>query len=123
MLNDIGPDVGFVCGWYWLIDRETLDLVPNGLWGVHNSLLPKYRGGAPLVWSILNGDSHVGSSVFKISEGMDDGEILHQVKVKVLPDDNVGSLLEKIEQELIENLPKKWTDLVLPSQAVESGRA
>lgn len=112
MIKDFEPDIGFVCGWYWLIDSETLSVFPKGLWGIHNSLLPKYRGGAPLVWSILSGDSHVGSTVFKISEGMDDGDILHQVKIEVLQDDNVGTLLLKIENDLVESVPGKWLDLV-----------
>jgi methionyl-tRNA formyltransferase len=112
MVIDFAPDIGFVCGWYWLIDSETIGLVPNGLWGVHNSILPKYRGGAPLVWSILNGDKYAGSSVFKISEGMDDGDVLHQVKVEVLAEDNVGSVLKKIEGRLIEELPDKWVKLI-----------
>lgn len=112
ILADLKPDIGFVCGWYWLLDSETLSCVPNGLWGIHNSLLPKYRGGAPLVWSIINGDQIVGSSVFKISEGMDDGEILYQVMVENNKEDDVGTLLLKIEEKLLAQLPEKWGQLI-----------
>lgn len=112
LLTNLSPDIGFVCGWYWLLDSEALYLVPNGLWGIHNSLLPKYRGGAPLVWSIINGDQVVGSSVFKISEGMDDGDILYQVSVENSKEDDVGSLLRKIEEKLLAQLPEKWGQLI-----------
>jgi len=112
MLADLKPDIGFVCGWYWLLDSEVLSRVPNGLWGIHNSLLPKYRGGAPLVWSIINGDQVVGSSVFKISEGMDDGDILYQIIVENNKEDDASTLLRKIEEKLVAQLPEKWGQLI-----------
>jgi methionyl-tRNA formyltransferase len=122
MLADLRPDIGFVCGWYWLLDSEALSIVPEGLWGIHNSLLPKYRGGAPLVWSIINGDQVVGSSVFKISEGMDDGDILYQVSVENNEEDDVGSLLRKIEEKLLAQLPEKWGQLTsgIPSLSTQN---
>jgi len=76
------PDLVFVCGWYWIISNELLAMVPQGFLGIHNSLLPKYRGHAPLVWSMLNGDEYVGSSLFKIEAGMDTGNIFYQWKIK-----------------------------------------
>ena len=72
------PDSVFVCGWYWIIDENVLNKIPKGIFGIHNSLLPKYRGHAPLVWSMLNGDETVGASLFQIEEGMDTGKIYHQ---------------------------------------------
>jgi len=76
------PRLVFVCGWYWLIPENILSLVPLGVLGIHNSLLPKYRGHAPLVWSMINGDKDVGSSLFKIEAGMDTGRVFHQWKVE-----------------------------------------
>ncbi len=105
-------DIGFVCGWYSLLDTEALSLVPKGLWGIHNSLLPKYRGGSPLVWSIINGDATVGSSVFKLTEGMDAGDILLQVEIENRITDDIQSLLNKIENKLLAELPKKWISLL-----------
>ena len=115
-LLQLKPDIGFVCGWYWLLDTRTIDLVPNGLWGLHNSLLPRYRGGAPLVWAIMNGDTLVGSTVFRISTGMDDGPILHQVGVACEANDAIGSVLARIEARLVAEVPAKWLELL-------SGRA
>lgn len=112
MILDSGADIGFVCGWYWLLDAELLEAVPQGLWGAHNSLLPLYRGNAPLVWSIINGDAEVGCTVFRISRGMDDGQVLHQVRVSNSETETVGSLLPKIEERLLEELPSKWAALL-----------
>ena len=106
-----------MCGWYWLFDSSVLHFFDFGLWGIHNSLLPKYRGGAPLVWSIINGDHLVGSTIFKISEGLDDGEILHQVKIKNEFNDDISILLSKIEDKLINDLPHYWR-LLLSNTAV-----
>jgi len=112
MLRDLRPSIGFVCGWYSIFDSESLSFVPNGLWGIHNSLLPKYRGGSPLVWSIINGDQTVGSTVFKISEGLDDGEILMQVQVENRPQDTISSILKKIEHRLLLSLADHWRSLI-----------
>jgi len=112
LLFDIKPDIGIVSGWYTLLDAKALSYVKKGLWGIHNSLLPKYRGCSPLVWSIINGDLSVGCSVFKISEGMDDGEIAHQVIVDNTSDDDIHSILNKIENKLILELPNVWQTLL-----------
>lgn len=112
MILDAEADIGFVCCWYWLLDAELLDAVPRGLWGAHNSLLPLYRGNAPLVWSIINGEREVGCTVFRISRGMDDGQVLHQVRVPNLETDTIGTLLPKIEARLLEELPTYWAALL-----------
>jgi methionyl-tRNA formyltransferase len=112
MIHDLSPDIILVCGWYWLLDQITLANVPFGLFGIHNSLLPKYRGCAPLVWSIINGDNEVGASVFKFTPGMDDGDILLQVRVSNEIHDTIGTILYKIENALVEEMPKKWQSLL-----------
>ena len=96
LIKELKPELGFVVGWYWLIDKETIDNVPNGFIGIHNSLLPKYRGGAPLVWSIINGDQQTGFSFFSITEGMDDGDIWFQNFVDIRPNDYISDVLRRI---------------------------
>lgn len=82
IVNERKPDLVFVCGWYWIISDDTLNKVVLGFLGIHNSLLPKYRGHAPLVWSMINGDREIGSSLFQIVSGMDEGNIFHQWKIE-----------------------------------------
>lgn len=112
VLCAIQPDIGLVCGWYWIIREDVIDAVGRGLWGVHNSLLPKYRGGSPLVWSIINGDKEVGASVFRLTKGMDDGEILYQARVFLEESRDINYALSEIEKCLLRGLPEKWKDLI-----------
>lgn len=111
-LREIRPEIGMACGWYWLLDAEALSLIPGGLWGVHNSLLPKYRGGSPLVWSIINGDEFVGATVFKISPGMDDGPILLRTPVRLEDSDTIAEVLDKMQAKIVAELPAKWTEFL-----------
>lgn len=112
LIASASPDIGFVCGWYWLFSAADIAAFRRGLWGIHNSLLPKFRGGAPLVWSIMAGEKEVGSSVFRISTGMDDGEILLRVRVALGPDDDVGDALARIEAGLVAVIRDRWRALV-----------
>ncbi|RME00270.1 MAG: methionyl-tRNA formyltransferase [Calditrichaeota bacterium] len=102
------PDMGFVAGWYWLLDHELLQFVPHGFWGIHNSLLPRYRGSAPLVWAIINGETEVGFSIFKFTPGMDDGPIWAQEKLAISPDEYVGDILHRLEQKTLEVFQTKY---------------
>ncbi len=67
-----------------------------GTLNVHGSLLPQYRGAAPINWAIINGDSFTGVTTFKLKHEIDTGNILLQEKVEILPQDNVGSLYQKL---------------------------
>ncbi|WP_448207931.1 methionyl-tRNA formyltransferase [Azospirillum sp. sgz302134] len=105
---DYAPDICFVCGWYWLFDRETIDAVPGGIVGIHNSRLPKYRGGAPLVWALINGDTTVGSTVFVMGYGMDDGPVIGTVEVAVDGDDTIADVLQRLEDAVAGRLAGFW---------------
>lgn len=97
ILRKLAPDCCFVVGWYWLFSKELLASVPKGFIGLHNSLLPRYRGFSPLVWTLINGESEAGFSVFSLSEEMDSGRLWAQDRVAVGPDDYVGDVLARIE--------------------------
>jgi methionyl-tRNA formyltransferase len=111
-IAELSPEIGFVCGWYWLFSAADIDAFPQGLWGIHNSLLPKFRGGAPLVWAILAGEKEVGSTVFRISPGMDDGDVLMQVRIALAPHEDIADALRRIEQGLLELLGDHWSALL-----------
>jgi methionyl-tRNA formyltransferase len=112
VLQSLKPDIVFVCGWYWLIDNETLAEVPRGFYGIHNSLLPKYRGGSPLVWSIINGEPETGASLFRFGSGMDDGPVVHLERVTLLENDTIATVLEKLADGLLFSLPAIWRGLL-----------
>ncbi len=119
VIQEFQPDVILVCGWYWLIGEAILQIPEVGVFGIHNSLLPKYRGGAPLVWSIINGDTIVGSSVFQIKPGMDDGPILVNVKVALAEHEDIADALARIEAGLVRTLPEKWEALLAGTAALK----
>jgi len=97
IIKDIEPDLCLVVGWYWLISAEIVSTYK--ILGIHNSLLPKYRGGAPLVWSIINNEKYVGFSLFQFTEGMDDGPIYAQRTIYISPDIYIGEILTFIEEQ------------------------
>ena len=107
---DNRPDVMVVCGYYRILSKTLLDNVTFGVWGIHNSLLPKYRGGSPLVWQLINREKVIGSSFFKFSSGMDDGVILDQVKIENAHTMTIGEASDSVEQAWISKVPNIWTD-------------
>lgn len=74
------------------------DMPPMGTINVHGSLLPQYRGAAPINWAIINGEKETGVTTFSLKHEIDTGDILLQKKVAIQPQDNVGSLYAKLMQ-------------------------
>ena len=78
------------------IGQDVIALQKHGAVNVHASLLPKYRGAAPIHWAVINGESETGVSIITLAERMDAGLILAQDKIPILPDDTVESLYDKL---------------------------
>lgn len=112
IISEVAPDICFVSGWYWLISREVVEKVPRGFLGIHPSLLPRYRGAAPLVWAVINGEREVGFSLFSFSEGMDDGDIWGQRSVPVGEDDYISDVLGRVESEVLSLLDEIWRPIL-----------
>ena len=91
------PELLVVVGWYYMIPRRMRDLAPLGCVGVHASLLPRYRGGAPLVWAMINGERETGVTLFHFTDGVDDGDIVAQSRFAIEDDDTIAELLAKAE--------------------------
>lgn len=90
------------------------DMPPLGTFNLHASLLPQYRGAAPINWAIINGEKETGITTFFLKHEIDTGEIIFQEKEPIHEEDNVGSLYER--------LMNKGADLVLKTvKAVEAG--
>lgn len=90
------PDLILVIGWYYMVPKQIRDIAPKGCAGMHASLLPKYRGGAPLVWAIINGETRTGLSFFYLEEGIDTGDIIAQEEIDILEDDTIKTLIDKV---------------------------
>lgn len=89
------PELSIVVGWYWIIKNKLLDKVPHGFVGLHASLLPKYRGGSPLVWAIINCETETGVSLFYFTEGLDNGDIISASRFKIEKEDTINEVSEK----------------------------
>jgi len=97
VVDELQPELCIVVGWYWILRKPLLDRVPRGIVGVHGSLLPKHRGGAPLVWAIFNGETESGVSLFHFDEGMDTGDVVGQGRFAIGPDETIADILAKVE--------------------------
>ncbi len=90
-------DMAVVCGWRSIISEELKDYFRLGMIAAHDSLLPKYRGFAPLNWAMINGEKEIGVTLFIINEGeVDSGSILEQLTVSVEENDYAIDVFEKI---------------------------
>ena len=93
---DFAPDLIVTCAYGQIVPKEVLDLPVYGCVNLHGSLLPKYRGGAPIQRAIWNGDKVSGMSLMKMAPKMDAGPVLAQKEIEILPEDNSTSLFEKM---------------------------
>jgi methionyl-tRNA formyltransferase len=90
------PDLIVVIAFGQKISNELIDLPPKGAINVHASLLPKYRGAAPVNWAIINGERQTGISIIALAEKMDAGDILAQSATGIGPDETAGRLHDKL---------------------------
>ena len=80
-----------------LLPKEILELPPMGCVNVHGSLLPKYRGAAPIQWAVLNGDKTTGVTTMYMAEGMDTGDILLKAETEISPEETAGELFDRLK--------------------------
>ena len=95
-LSDLNPDAIIVVGYGRIIPQWMLDLPALGNINLHASLLPKYRGAAPIQWAIAGGETVTGVTTMKIDAGLDTGDILLQQEVPVAPNDTAETLAPKL---------------------------
>ena len=89
------PDLILVLGWYYMLPREVRHKAALGCMGVHASLLPKYRGWAPISWAIINGETETGISLFHLEDEVDSGDIVAQKGFAIDHEDTCASVYEK----------------------------
>lgn len=112
IINKHEPELCIVAGWYYVISQTLLEKVRGGFVGIHNSLLPKYRGFSPLVWAMINGEREVGFSVFSFAPKMDTGKIYYQQKIIIGENDYIQDVLDCIEGKVIEFFRNNYKDLL-----------
>jgi len=94
-LGKLQADV-FVVVAFRMLPKEIFTIPPKGCFNLHASLLPQYRGAAPINWAVINGETETGLTTFLIDEQIDTGKILEQEKVLITPEDTAGTLHDKM---------------------------
>lgn len=109
-LQSYGADVFVVAAFGQILSQEILDIPPLGCLNIHASLLPAYRGAAPIQWVILNGEQKTGVTIMRMDAGLDTGEMLAKEEVPIAPLETDESLHDKLMEAgsrlIVETLPR-----------------
>lgn len=97
-LKNLDMDLIVTCAYGQIIPKEVLDMPKYGCINVHASILPKYRGSAPIQWCLFNNDDVTGVTIMYMDEGMDTGDIIKIKEIPILDSDNVGTLHDKLSK-------------------------
>lgn len=110
LIQSLAPDLIVVAAYGRILPQEILDYPRLGCVNVHSSLLPKYRGSAPIHWAILNGDKETGVTIMRMVQALDAGDIIAQTATPIDPDETVGQLHDRLADLgaslLVETVPK-----------------
>ncbi len=117
-LRALELDAMVVVGYGQIIPQNVIDLAPKGIINVHASLLPKYRGAAPIQWSIVNGEARTGVTTMRIDAGLDTGDMLLKAETEIGPDETALELSDRLavmgSDLLVETLAK--LDAITPQK-------
>lgn len=109
-IKNLNPDVICVVAYGKILPKEILDIPEYGCINVHASILPKYRGAAPIQWTVLNGDEETGVTTMYMDVGMDTGDIIEVEKTKIGKEETTGELWDRLSKMggklLVETLEK-----------------
>jgi len=96
LIKGLSPDLIIVCGWRQLISEDILSIPARGVVGFHPTMLPYGRGPAPIINTILKGETVSGLSMFYVTKGLDDGDIIAQKEFRIEKDDHANDVYDKI---------------------------
>lgn len=124
-LREWNPDLIVVAAFGQILKKDVLDLPKFGCINVHASLLPRWRGAAPINAAVLAGDEETGVTIMKMDVGLDTGPMLSMKRIRIKPDDTAGSLFEALStlgaDLLIETLPVYVDGKIAPEPQPEDG--
>ena len=127
VLKKEAPDAIVVIAFGQILSKEILDLPKYGCVNIHASLLPKYRGAAPIQWAIINGESVTGVTTMQMDEGLDTGDMLAKAIVPLDEKETGGSLFDKLSEAggrlCVETLAKLEKGEIIPEKQGESPTA
>lgn len=113
-MKETEADVAVVVAYGKILPPEVLEAFPYGCINIHGSLLPKYRGAAPIQWAVIDGEEHTGISIMQLDEGMDTGPVFLRRTEPIFETDTAGSLFERLA-------PLGASAILEALQAIEAG--
>lgn len=117
-LKALAPDLIVVAAYGQILPQDLLDLPKYGALNVHTSLLPKYRGAAPIQWAILDGEAETGVTIMKMDAGLDTGPMLAQVKTAISSNDNGQTVHDRLAAMgaalLVQTIPEYVSGVKIP---------
>lgn len=113
-LKQLAPELMVVVGYGQIIPQTIIDIPKHGILNVHASLLPKYRGAAPIQWAIANGETETGVTIMQIDAGLDTGDMLLKASVAIEPDETAPELSARLA-------PLGADKLITAIQQIEAG--
>ncbi|WP_028545064.1 methionyl-tRNA formyltransferase [Paenibacillus taiwanensis] len=119
-IRELAPDLIVTAAYGQILPKALLDIPRQGCINVHGSLLPGYRGGAPIQRSIMNGEPKTGVTIMYMAEGMDTGDMISRVEVPITDADNAGTLFDKLSTEGAELLRRTLPELLAGSVQAEA---
>ena len=111
-IENAKPDVIITCAYGQIVSKEILNIPKYGCINIHASLLPKYRGGAPIHYALLNGEEETGATLMYMDEGMDTGDMLVSKSIKIEDNDNIETLSAKLSELGAEMIVKYLDDII-----------
>lgn len=112
LVEEVSPDLVLQVAWTQIFGSRLLSLPRFGSVGFHSSLLPSYRGGSPVNWGIINGETEWGISMFFMNEGVDTGDLIDQMTFEISAHDTCRTVYEKATECAVTMLQKHWTALL-----------
>ena len=106
IMQELKPDITVVAAYGKILPKDILDVAPLGNVNVHGSLLPKYRGSAPIQWSVINGDKVTGITTMFMAEGMDTGDMIMKFELPIGEDETAGELFDRMAKLGAESIEK-----------------
>ena len=126
-IRDVKADLHVVVAYGQIIPASIIDLPAYRSINVHFSLLPKYRGASPVQWTLLNGETRTGVTIFRLNEKMDEGEILSKADADIRPGENAGELEDRLAalgaDLLLDTIARIATIVSVPQNHAEASLA
>ena len=124
-LRSLAPDLIVVAAYGQILPQSLLDIPRLGCLNVHTSLLPKYRGAAPIQWAILDGEAETGVTIMKMDAGLDTGPMVRTTRTAILPDDNAQTLHDRLAdlggELLVKTIPDYAAGTIVPTPQPAEG--